>query len=107
LEYFSAIWYNLWPFGTVCGQLVYLSRFGMFGPRNIWQPCSKDIAHKFCRLGVRQSCLKSDLNKKWSFLKGVLGQKEKIGLRMHLSTYLGLKKDATSTLPALVLKSDV
>jgi hypothetical protein len=26
---------------------------------------------------------------------------------MHLSTYLGLKKDATSTLQALVLKSDV
>jgi hypothetical protein len=23
LEYFTAIWYNLWPFGIVCGNLVY------------------------------------------------------------------------------------
>jgi hypothetical protein len=38
LEYFSTIWYNLWPFGIVCGHLVYFSLFGMFGPRNIWQP---------------------------------------------------------------------
>jgi hypothetical protein len=27
LEYFTAIWYNLWPFGTVCGHLVYISKF--------------------------------------------------------------------------------
>jgi hypothetical protein len=33
-----AIWYNLWPFGIVCGHLVYFSHFGMFGPRKIWQP---------------------------------------------------------------------
>jgi hypothetical protein len=38
LEYFTAIWYNLWPFGIVCGHLVYFSLFGMFGPRKIWQP---------------------------------------------------------------------
>jgi hypothetical protein len=25
------IWNNLWPFGIVCGRLVYFSRFGMFG----------------------------------------------------------------------------
>jgi hypothetical protein len=25
LEYFMAIWYNLWQFGTVCGDLVYFS----------------------------------------------------------------------------------
>jgi hypothetical protein len=36
-------WYILWPFGIwlfniVCGQLVYFSQFGMFGPRKIWQP---------------------------------------------------------------------
>jgi hypothetical protein len=37
-EYFSAIWYNLWPFGIVCCHLVYLLRFGMFGPIKIWQP---------------------------------------------------------------------
>jgi hypothetical protein len=41
LEYFTAIWYNLWPFGIVCGNLVYFSHFGMFGPRKIWQPWSK------------------------------------------------------------------
>jgi hypothetical protein len=48
LEYFMSIWYNLWPFCiiyghlvyVVCGQLVYISQFGMFGPRKIWQPCS-------------------------------------------------------------------
>jgi hypothetical protein len=25
LEYFTAIWYNLWPIGVVCGHLVYFS----------------------------------------------------------------------------------
>jgi hypothetical protein len=47
LEYFTAIWYNLWPlginiwpFGKVCGNLEYFSQFGMFGPRKIWQPWS-------------------------------------------------------------------
>jgi hypothetical protein len=38
LEYFLTIWYNLWPFGIVCGHLLYFSQFGMFGPRKIWQP---------------------------------------------------------------------
>jgi hypothetical protein len=38
-EYFIAIWYNLWPLGRVCGHFVYFSRFGMFGPTKIWQPC--------------------------------------------------------------------
>jgi hypothetical protein len=40
LEYFMAIWNNLWPFGIVCGHLLYFSRSGMFGPRKIWQPWS-------------------------------------------------------------------
>jgi hypothetical protein len=26
------IFYHLWPFGIVCGRLVYFLRFGMFGP---------------------------------------------------------------------------
>jgi hypothetical protein len=39
LEYFTAIWYNLLPFGIVCDHLVYFLHFGMFGPRKIWQPC--------------------------------------------------------------------
>jgi hypothetical protein len=30
LEYFMAIWYNLWQFGLDCGPMVYLSHFGMF-----------------------------------------------------------------------------
>jgi hypothetical protein len=38
LEYFSAIWYIFLQFGIACGRLVYFSRFGMFGPRKIWQP---------------------------------------------------------------------
>jgi hypothetical protein len=42
LEYFLAIYVVcilfVWPFGVVCGPLVYFSRFGMFGPRKIWQP---------------------------------------------------------------------
>jgi hypothetical protein len=37
MECFTAIFYNLWPFGIVCGHLVYFSQFGMFGPRKIWQ----------------------------------------------------------------------
>jgi hypothetical protein len=40
LEYFMDIWYNLWLFGIVCGDLVYFSHFGMLGPRKIWQPCT-------------------------------------------------------------------
>jgi hypothetical protein len=35
-----AVWYNIWPFGILCGHLVYFSQFGMFGPRKIWQPFS-------------------------------------------------------------------
>jgi hypothetical protein len=27
LEYFMAIWYNLWPFGIVCGHLLYFFPF--------------------------------------------------------------------------------
>jgi hypothetical protein len=41
LEYFTAIWYNLWLFGMVCGDLEYFSHFGMLGPRKIWQPCKE------------------------------------------------------------------
>jgi hypothetical protein len=35
LEYFTIIWYNLWPFGIVCCHLVHFLRFGMFGPKNL------------------------------------------------------------------------
>jgi hypothetical protein len=33
LEYFTAIWYNLWPSGIVCSHFACFSQFGMFGPR--------------------------------------------------------------------------
>jgi hypothetical protein len=36
LEYFMAIWYNLLPFVIVSGQLLFFSKFGLFGPRKIW-----------------------------------------------------------------------
>jgi hypothetical protein len=56
LEYFTAIWYNLWPFGIVCGRLVYFYHFGMLGPREIWQPClrvDEETYHPIlCRLIV-------------------------------------------------------
>jgi hypothetical protein len=38
LEYFRAIWYNLRPFGIVCGHLLYFSHFGMFGPKKSGNP---------------------------------------------------------------------
>jgi hypothetical protein len=41
---FMTIWYNLWPFGIVCGHLLYFSQFGMFGPKKIWQPCNLSVS---------------------------------------------------------------
>jgi hypothetical protein len=38
LQYFNAIWYILRPLDIVSGHLLYFSRFGMFEPREIWQP---------------------------------------------------------------------
>jgi hypothetical protein len=38
IQFYTAIWYNLWHFGIVCGHLVYFCPFGMFGPGKIWQP---------------------------------------------------------------------
>jgi hypothetical protein len=38
LEYFMAIWYNSWQFGTVRGHLLYFSQFGMFGPKKSGNP---------------------------------------------------------------------
>jgi hypothetical protein len=43
LKYITAIWYNSWPFGIVFGYLVLFFRFGMFGPRKIWQPRSAGL----------------------------------------------------------------
>jgi hypothetical protein len=43
-RYFTAIWYNLWPFGICYSHLIYFSHFGMFGRRKIWQPCVEKCA---------------------------------------------------------------
>jgi hypothetical protein len=47
LVYIMTFWYNIWPFGTVCGHLVYFSRFGMFGLRKmatlLWSPTTRNL----------------------------------------------------------------
>jgi hypothetical protein len=41
LEYITAIWYTLRPFGILYGHFgkVYISPFWYFVSRKIWQPC--------------------------------------------------------------------
>jgi hypothetical protein len=64
LEYFMTIW-SLMPLLIFDGHLVYVvcghfgifSRFGMFGPRKIWQPCRFGIFRpgliwQPCRFGI-------------------------------------------------------
>jgi hypothetical protein len=41
LVYCTAIGNILWPFGIICGNLVYFSPFWYFGPRKIRQPWFK------------------------------------------------------------------
>jgi hypothetical protein len=53
LEYFMAVWYNLWSFGIICGQLVYFSQVGVFGPKKIWQPCFPD--YETCAKKIRDT----------------------------------------------------
>jgi hypothetical protein len=48
-EYFTAIWYNLWPFGKVFCHFVYFSRFGMFRP-------SKNLATLITLTSWQQIC---------------------------------------------------
>jgi hypothetical protein len=50
LEYFMTIWYNLWPFGIVCGHLLYFCLFGSFEQIKIWQPCIGDVNEILGRL---------------------------------------------------------
>jgi hypothetical protein len=47
-----AILHNAWPFGVVCGHLVYFSRFGMFGPGKIWQPWRRNPFHGLQTKGI-------------------------------------------------------
>jgi hypothetical protein len=37
--YFTASWYNLWPFGIACRHLVYFTPVWYIVSRKIWQPC--------------------------------------------------------------------
>jgi hypothetical protein len=52
MEYFTAICYNLWPFGIVCGHLVIFPRFGKFGPRKIWQPWTEAVRKKINQIFI-------------------------------------------------------
>jgi hypothetical protein len=47
LEYFTAIWYILWPFGNAVVIWYIFTIFGYIVSRKIWQPCF--------RLAVSQS----------------------------------------------------
>jgi hypothetical protein len=65
LVYFTAIGNILWSFGISCGNLVYFSPFGHFGPRKIWQPCAQsgtNVAYdhnflRFCQFLAKQMCV--------------------------------------------------
>jgi hypothetical protein len=70
LEYFTAIWYNLWPFGIACGHLLYFSKFGTFGSRKIWQPWSRSAPDS----------KRSSMN--WS-MKQAAEEKAEIGTSRH------------------------
>jgi hypothetical protein len=70
LDYFMAIRYNLWQFGTACGHLVYFSHFGMFGPRKIWQPLGRRPKWNFfSNLAIKtdfyKTCQNGNQNTKW------------------------------------------
>jgi hypothetical protein len=52
LEYILVIWYKLWPFGIVCGHLVYFLRLGMFWPRKMWQPWGRCYDYNFLRFST-------------------------------------------------------
>jgi hypothetical protein len=43
LVYFTAIWYNLWPFGIFVGYLVQFPPFWQVVPRKIRQPCTQTL----------------------------------------------------------------
>jgi hypothetical protein len=55
LVYFTAIGNILWPFGIVCGHLVFLPPFWDLEPRKIWQPWSQHCVHHY--RSVRTSSL--------------------------------------------------
>jgi hypothetical protein len=58
LLYFMTICNILWPFGIVW----YILRFGIFGPRKIWQPwCRSSVSHFQCKLAATLLLLTIDL----------------------------------------------
>jgi hypothetical protein len=50
-EYFSVIWYNLWPFGIVCGHFVYFFPFWY-----VWT--KKNLATLFSSAGEKKTSWK-------------------------------------------------
>jgi hypothetical protein len=53
LVYVTAIWYNLWSYMAVWCSLrsfgIFFPRFGLFGPRKIWQPWSGQSLKMFLK----------------------------------------------------------
>jgi hypothetical protein len=54
--------YNLLLFSIFCCHLVYFFRFGMFGPRKIWQPCRQALPKSAVPLKKQQ------LGQMWHFI---------------------------------------
>jgi hypothetical protein len=48
LEYFMAIWYNLWPFGIVFGHLVYFPNLACLDHEKSGNPSPAVFQHRFC-----------------------------------------------------------
>jgi hypothetical protein len=81
--YFTAIWYNFWPFRMFYGYLGYFFRFWYVVLRKIWQPWSRNSG-----LSVNVSPLFSNLfNVIFFSILGFLGQSK----RLHLDPFKMLK----------------
>jgi hypothetical protein len=48
LEYFVAVWYNLWPFGTASGHLVYFPILVCLDQEKSGNPASSPFLGKNC-----------------------------------------------------------
>jgi hypothetical protein len=67
--YFKSIWnilhtailFNLWPFGTVCGHLVLFPHFGMFGQRKSGNPAFNPLSDLFEKRNCEQAARISHL----------------------------------------------
>jgi hypothetical protein len=54
LEYFTDIWYILWPFEIFCGHFVYFSPFGMFYQDKSGNSAAKPFLKTFIFLNYTQ-----------------------------------------------------